>query len=230
MVFDLDLAVQGTMPYRWDGDYGARVGIMPRATADRATGNADVTWIEVEPCYVFHPMNAFVDGQGRVAVDTARYPRLWDGASDDFQEHAVLHRWSFDLQAGAVTETTLDDRPMEFPRVPDSLTGLSNRFGYAAGGQGAATVIKYDLETGASQVRDFGPGGVPGEPVFAPAESPESEDHGWLMTYVYDKARDGSDLVLLDARDLTAEPVAVVELPQRVPFGFHGSWLADSEG
>ncbi len=106
---------------------------------------------------------------------------------------------------------------------------MKGRFGYGAAGPDGTALIKYGLPAGTSQLHDFGPGGMPGEPVFVPAAAPESEDHGWLMTYVYDRTRDGSDFVLLDARDLSAAPVAVVELPQRVPFGFHGSWFDDTD-
>ena len=35
-----------------------------------------------------------------------------------------------------------------------------------------------------------------------------------------------SDLVVLEARDVARGPVCSVRLPQRVPFGFHGTWLA----
>ncbi|MGI9596983.1 MAG: carotenoid oxygenase family protein [Acidimicrobiales bacterium] len=228
IVFDFELALQGTMPYRWDDDYGARVGVMPRSTEQAAATGADVQWFEVEPCYVFHPMNAYVDTEDRVVVDTARYPKLWAGSSNDFEDHARLHRWSFDLSAGTVSETALDDRSFEFPRVAEHLTGLQNRFGYGAG-LGGTALVKHDLQAGTSQTLEMGPDRLPGEAVFVPAENPESEDHGWLMTYVYDKAKDGSDFLLLDARDITAEPVAVVELPQRVPFGFHGSWIDDAQ-
>ncbi|MGH7896969.1 MAG: carotenoid oxygenase family protein, partial [Candidatus Binatia bacterium] len=31
---------------------------------------------------------------------------------------------------------------------------------------------------------------------------------------------------ILDARDFTGEPLARVRLPHRVPYGFHGNWLA----
>ena len=50
-----------------------------------------------------------------------------------------------------------------------------------------------------------------------------------MLAYVYDAGRDGSDLVILDASDFAASPVATVALPQRVPFGFHGSWVDDTE-
>ena len=47
------------------------------------------------------------------------------------------------------------------------------------------------------------------------------------LGFVYDKARDSSDLVILDATNPAAEPVASIHLPQRVPHGFHGSWIRD---
>jgi carotenoid cleavage dioxygenase-like enzyme len=75
-------------------------------------------------------------------------------------------------------------------------------------------------------VHDFGTGREPAEAVFAPGTG-GGEDRGYLMTYVYDAARDSSDFVILAADDFTAEPVATVPLPQRVPFGFHGSWIPD---
>jgi len=53
------------------------------------------------------------------------------------------------------------------------------------------------------------------------------EDAGWLMCYVYDKSRDRSAFVILDASNVAAPPVAVVPLPVRVPAGFHGNWIPD---
>ena len=54
-----------------------------------------------------------------------------------------------------------------------------------------------------------------------------AEDDGWLLAYVHDAATDRSDVVVLDAGDVTAKPIATVHLPVRVPFGFHGSWIPD---
>ena len=76
---------------------------------------------------------------------------------------------------------------------------------------------------------DLGAGRVPGEPVFVPAHPEAAEDEGWILTYVYDGARDASDLVVIDAAALEAGPIAAVHLPVRVPYGFHGSWVARDE-
>jgi carotenoid cleavage dioxygenase-like enzyme len=34
-----------------------------------------------------------------------------------------------------------------------------------------------------------------------------------------------ADLVILAAQDFTADPIARVHLPARIPLGFHGSWI-----
>jgi carotenoid cleavage dioxygenase len=54
-----------------------------------------------------------------------------------------------------------------------------------------------------------------------------AEDDGWVMAIVTDAASDASDLVLLDAQDFGAPPVASIRLPQRVPVGFHGNWVPE---
>ena len=56
-----------TMPYRWSDEYGARVGVMPRGGT-----SADVRWVEVTPCYVFHPLNAYEDERGAIVMDVVR--------------------------------------------------------------------------------------------------------------------------------------------------------------
>ncbi|WP_329407499.1 carotenoid oxygenase family protein [Nocardia vinacea] len=73
---------------------------------------------------------------------------------------------------------------------------------------------------------EFGPGRIPAEAAFAPADDRPGGD-GYLMTYVYNADTDRSDLVIVDASELAAPPVATIHLPARVPNGFHGNWLAD---
>ncbi len=67
----------------------------------------------------------------------------------------------------------------------------------------------------------------PGEAVFAPAAGQPDELSGWYLTYVYDAETDSSDLVVIDASDFAAEPVARIRMPRRVPHGFHGNWIPD---
>lgn len=228
LVFDPALLQQGGLPIRWSDDYGARLGVMPRDGTD-----ADVVWHEIDPCYVFHPMNAFDDGD-RIVIDAARYPKL-DFGVEFGDDYAMLHRWIIDRAGGKVIEQPLDDRPMEFPRVADGVVGLQHRYGYVVRSWGGTEtmdqigreLVKHDLVTGKSWTQRFAPGESAGEPVLASAPRAADEDAGWILTYVYDAARDTSDLVILDAVDFEKEPVARVHLPRRVPHGFHGSWIPD---
>lgn len=226
VVFDFALAQAGTMPYRWSDTYGARLGIMPRDTSA-------VRWVPIAPCYVFHPLNAFEEA-GEIIMDVVRYERLWQ-RDEPHVGPAHLHRWRIDLATGNVQEQPLDDRAIEFPRCDERRVGLPHRYGYAMDtGRGAdenssTRLLKYDVQCGTTVEHDFGPGRIPNEAVFVPASSSAGEDEGWLLTYVYDANRDGSDLVILDAQNFPAPAVATVALPQRVPFGFHGSWIADAE-
>jgi carotenoid cleavage dioxygenase len=228
VVFDLERALQGTMPYHWDEGYGARLGVLPRE------GDAgDIRWFDVEPCYVFHPLNAYEDDD-RIVIDTCRYPDMWKGDPGSFdQDPATLHRWEIDLTSGRVREEPLDERPSEFPRVDERRVGLRHRFGYASasGERGPGTaILRYDLTSRTTEVHDFGAGRHPGEPVFVPARADATEGDGYVLDYVYDRADDRSQVVVLAAEDFTGEPLATVHLPRRVPYGFHGSFIPDEDG
>ncbi|WP_028923715.1 carotenoid oxygenase family protein [Pseudonocardia acaciae] len=215
------------MPYAWNPRYPARVGVMPREG-----GNADVRWFDIEPCYVFHPLNAFDsdDGAGdTVVLDVVRHPKMF---ATDFngpnEGQPTLDRWTVDLADGKVRESRLDDHPQEFPRVDERLTGRRHRYGYAVqmkagtGANAAGTLLKHDLTAGHATERSFGPGHTLSEFVFVPSAPDAPEDDGVLMGFVYDRATDRSDLAILDAQ--TLETVAAVHLPARVPNGFHGNW------
>jgi carotenoid cleavage dioxygenase-like enzyme len=218
MVFKVDIATNGKrdMPYRWDDNYGARLGVLRRDDPFGA-----IRWFDIDPCYVFHVANAYDVGNS-IVLQAVRYPELWRDTGD-FEVDGVMWRWTINLSTGTVDERQLDDRSVEFPRIDDRLAGLPARYAITVGDH---SLIRYDMDRDAAEEHRFA-GGAPGEAVFAAADSTGDERSGWYLTYVYDQMRDGSDLVILDATDITAEPVARVRLPQRVPHGFHGNWITD---
>ncbi len=226
VVFDLEQAMAGTMPYRWDEDYGARIGVMPRGGS-----GSETRWFDVDPCYVFHPSNSFEmngsDGN-KIAFDVARYQSMWKDGPNDFSATGGFHRWEIDLDNGTVAERPFDDLPFDFPRVADHLVGLPNRYVYGSvlsldGTDSTPGLIRYDVENGGSQKLEL-PGKEAAEPVPV-IDTSGSEDDGWVLSYVYDKADDSSELWILDAAAVDSGPVARIAMPQRVPMGFHGSWL-----
>jgi len=236
LVFSFERLAERGGAFSWEPERGTRLGIMPRRG-----GNADVRWFDTDPSYVFHPMNAYEDGDA-IVLDVARYGRLDFMSAAAVEEPgyrdanaARLHRWRIDLARGGVASTPLDDIVTEFPRVDERRLGRRHRFGYMAarepelndGAQPLWTAVrKYDLERGGVTERRFGAGNGVGEPLFVPRTASAGEDDGWVLVLVYDAARDTSDFWILDAQDVAGEPVARVTLPHRVPYGFHGNWVA----
>ena len=91
------------------------------------------------------------------------------------------------------------------------------------GGTVGDSMLKHDLRRGHTVARRLGAHQFAGEFVFVPSSPQAPEDDGVLMGFVYDATTDRSDLTILDAASL--ETIAVVHLPVRVPFGFHGNWV-----
>ncbi len=211
------------LPVNWSDEHGARLGVMPRTGSD-----ADIRWLDIEPCYVFHPMNAYEQGD-QLVIDVCRSDHNFKAGAP--QALPKLHRWTIDLRTWTVPETPVDDRAVEFPRVPDDRVGQPYRYGYAMEFDDtvrltAKRYLKFDHRTGTSVAHDL-QGCLGGEPVFVPAAGATSEDDGYLLALVHDPARDASALIVLDASRLDAAEIARVHIPVRVPFGFHGSWIPD---
>ena len=54
VTFSMAAAAAGSsLPYGWNPAHQARVGLLPREGTDR-----EVRWFEVDPCWVFHTLNA----------------------------------------------------------------------------------------------------------------------------------------------------------------------------
>jgi carotenoid cleavage dioxygenase len=228
LLFDLRVALGGSferdLPYRWDDQYPARLGVLRR---DDPYGQ--LRWFDIDPCFVFHVVNAHdvtsPDGNA-IVLEVLRYDEMWRDNSE-FGTDAALWRWTIDLDTGLVEERQLDDRGVEFPRIDDRLVGSSARYSVAVGN---GALIRYDLQRDTAVEHRFdaaGRAGAPGEAVFAPAVGRPDELAGWYLTYVYNSVTDSSDLVVIDGSDFEGEPVARIRMPRRVPHGFHGNWIPD---
>jgi carotenoid cleavage dioxygenase len=222
-------ARNGRHAYAWEPHLGAHVAFVPRRG-----GDTRARWIAIDPCYVFHFMNAFDAADGRVVVDGFRYPTPPffpppEGAPPvPRAEPAQLFRWTFDPEGGRVGAQVLADPTGEFPRIDERFAGRPYRHGYycAAKGDGEGGGIAHvDHATGRCARYRVPAGDHASEPVFVPRCKDAPEGDGWLLTVVYRGAEDRSDLVVLDAGDVAAGPVAVAHLSHRVPAGFHGAFV-----
>ena len=128
-------------------------------------------------------------------------------------------------------EHQIDSTYAEFPRIDERFTGLAYRHGFASAkleskisNFGFDAIIHYDLKNNSQTIRNFAPGSMVSEPVFVPKQTNSPEGEGFILTIAYVPERDSSDLYILDAMNINKEPLAVVQLPQRIPNGFHGNW------
>jgi carotenoid cleavage dioxygenase len=231
IVFDFEAALSGNpFPFKWDDAHEPRLGIMPRDG-----GSDDVKWVSIDACFVFHTMNAYDDAQGNVVLEAVRHPaRLWADGPSKLGSRPLLHRFTIDADAGSARLEQLDDRLVEFPQVARRAMGRPYRYGYGleliepsddGNLGGVSAVIKWDRQKSTSTIHRLTSEFQPDEAFFVPRSPGAAEDDGFLLTYVYDRRTDRSELHILDATNLDAPALAKVKLPFRVPFGFHGLWL-----
>jgi carotenoid cleavage dioxygenase-like enzyme len=231
LTFSMQRMQQGLPGLMFERDKPSRFGIVPRHG-----DNSNIRWFETEACYIFHTLNAYEERDEVVLIAcrmNSTNVLATESQHDPDEGIPRLHSFRFNLNTGSVYKEMLDDTASEFPRINENLVGRKTRYGYS--GKIAPTptplfdsVIKYDFEKGTSQTHNFGKGRYGGEAVFAPAQkdTPENEDKGWLMTFVFDSNTETSELVIINAQDVMSEPVARIVIPQRVPYGFHGAWVS----
>lgn len=219
-------------PYAWNDNHKARVGVLGRDAP-----GASIIWCDVEPCYVFHPANAYIAENGTIIVDVCAHDRMFARSTlGPDSEAAPFERWTIDMAARKVTRKTVDARPQEFPRYDERLTGKPYRYAVTLalpeGEHDNMTIAntrlyRHDLDAGVTEEHDFGDGRYPGEFVFVPRGETGGETDGWYVGLVINADDDSTDFVILDARDFTGPAVASIHLPHRIPPGFHGNWVAD---
>ncbi len=227
-VIDPAAAATGDPMVRWEPEYGTRIGVLPR------DGEHDrVRWFPVENRFAMHFMNAYNDGDA-IVVDYIHRPSFELDTVAGVEQVPRLHRSVIELGRGIVSDEMLDSTPVDMPRIDDRRAGLRYRYGYVAAvtqsdgrpnGIGFDTLLRYDLRTNAVVHHRFNDGVIVGEPQFVPRPESITEGDGWILALTYDVAHDSSELVIIDAEDFAARPVASVQLPRRVPAGLHATWL-----
>ena len=162
------------LPYSWDPEHVARIGLVPRDG-----DGSDVRWFEIDPCYVFHTLNAFetgAPGSPEVVLDVVRHPRMF--ATDYTGPHeglASLVRFTLDLGSGKAREHRFDEHAQEFPRYDERLAGKPHRYGYTVGMVGAGfgdTVLKHDVVAGTTRAAGSVPVARPGSSASSPTRTP----------------------------------------------------------
>ena len=195
--------------------------------------------IPVKAGFVFHHANAF-EQDGLLYVDSVCYgsfPTI--DPDEDYREvrfdkldPGQLWRFKLDLSAQSVERELLESRCCEFPVLHPDHVGRPYRYVYLGaadrptGNAPLQAVIKIDLQTGDRQLWSAAPRGFAGEPIFVPRPGSQIEDEGWLLLLTFNAELERSELVILNAQDLS-EPVAKLRLKHHVPYGLHGSFTSE---
>lgn len=211
-----------------------RYGVIPRFGTD-----ADVRWFEFEPCYMLHVVNCWEEGDEVVMVgcrtdDPTLKPDRRDGRIaamlSGIKLQARLYEWRMNLATGEGRERPLDDLNCEFPMINGDWLGRKNRYAWLSDipCEIPATfegLVRYDLADGSTTRYRYGRGVFGSEAPFAARVGSAAEDDGYVVTFVTDTADWSSSVLVFDAAHIADGPVAKVRLPQRVPAGFHATWM-----
>ncbi|WP_412754873.1 carotenoid oxygenase family protein [Legionella donaldsonii] len=230
-VFDLAAMESGGNVLEWRAELGTRIGIASRQDKDKPP-----LWLTTEAFFVFHFANAY-EIENKIIIDYVRHGRLNFGVQNKVvSSPPQMHRMEIDLREKAFQDSLLADYIVEFPTINNHYNSKIYHFIYAPTRLNnqlkPATfngLVKYDLASKTTTVQDFGEQYSIGEVVFVPKPQAQSEDDGYLVFFAYDAKRNTSDFLIMDALDISKAPLAVIQLPRRVPEGLHGSWFEKIE-
>ena len=232
--------------YVWDGSEDVYLGVVPRK------GTA-VRWYRGTNRFASHIMNAFDDGR-HIHIDTPVgeksafpwFPDITGAPFDPEKASAQLSRWTIDTTAPpdrgdgttSFAQRRLTDCSGEFPRTDDRWATRGYRFGVINltdvpgekpddGLPGFRWLGQIDPDTGTMKTRFAGRDSTVQEAIFVPPSSTGTANgEGYVMQLVDRHATGTTDLLILDAQHVDAQPVATLRIPIRMPGGLHGNWVS----
>ena len=207
----------------------------------RREANAETLWCETPtPGNIFHVGNAY-EKSNKIILDacTFKTPNVLQqvptlrktGLANVF--NANLYLYEINPTTGETIETQLSDIPIEFPRIDDRFVGYENRYVFATTGDGGSDasgslrrVSRFDFHTNEFNHADSVDGRWTSEPVFVPRSDDAEEGCGYILAYIFDANRDATGVEIRDAENVDQAPLATLWLNHRMPFDFHGNWVA----
>ncbi|XP_018462862.2 LOW QUALITY PROTEIN: probable carotenoid cleavage dioxygenase 4, chloroplastic [Raphanus sativus] len=233
----MDSMLEGGSPVGADNGKTPRLGVIPRYAEDES----EMKWFEVPGFNIIHAINAWDEDDGDAVVLIAPNIMSIEHTLERMElVHALVEKVRIDLVTGIVTRHPISARNLDFAVVNPAFIGRRNRYVYAAIGDPMpkiSGVVKLDVARGDGDDctvarRMYGPGCYGGEPFFVardPGDPEAEEDDGYVVTYVHDEVAGESRFLVMDAKSPELEVVAAVRLPRRVPYGFHGLFVKESD-
>lgn len=242
---------QGKPHFGFDTSLPVYLGIIPRRDDLKQD---DIRWFKRDNCFASHVLNAWQDGSKiHFLTPEAKnnmfpfFPDVNDAPFNPMEAASHLTDWTVDLASNGEefdSVTRLTDTVGEFPRIDDRFAGRKNRYGWllemdmrrpvetearSAGGMLMNCLFLKDLKTGAEQHWWAGPAATLQEPCFVPRSKDAPEGDGWIVQVCNRLDERRSDLLVFDALEIEKGPVATIQVPIRLRFGFHGNFATSEE-
>lgn len=233
----MDLMFEGGSPVGTDNGKTPRLGVIPKYAGDES----EMKWFEVPGFNIIHAINAWDEDDGNAVVLIAPNIMSIEHTLERMDlVHALVEKVRIDLVTGIVTRHPISARNLDFAVINPAFLGRRSRYVYAGIGDPMpkiSGVVKLDLFKGDRDDctvarRMYGSGCYGGEPFFVakdPGNPEAEEDDGYVVTYVHDEVSGESKFLVMDAKSPELEIVAAVRLPRRVPYGFHGLFVKESD-
>ncbi|KAH6788771.1 nine-cis-epoxycarotenoid dioxygenase 3 [Perilla frutescens var. frutescens] len=234
VVFKLSEMIRGGSPVVYDKNKVSRFGVLSKYAED-ASG---MKWVEVPDCFCFHLWNAWEepDTDEIVVIGSCMTPP--DSIFNECDEglKSVLSEIRLNLKTGKSTRKPImsddDQVNLEAGMVNRNKLGRKTRYAYLAIAEPWPRVsgfAKVDLLTGEVKKFMYGDNKYGGEPLFLPRDpnSDSEEDDGYILTFSHHETGGKSELQIVNA--ITMELEASIQLPSRVPYGFHGTFITSKD-
>ncbi|XP_025806997.1 9-cis-epoxycarotenoid dioxygenase NCED5, chloroplastic-like, partial [Panicum hallii] len=234
VVFKLGEMFRGGSPVVLDKEKTSRFGVLPKY----ATDASEMVWVDVPDCFCFHLWNAWEEPETDEVVVVGSCMTPADSIFNDSDDRleSVLTEIRLNTRTGASTRRAVlpptSQVNLEVGMVNRNMLGRKTRYAYLAVAEPWPKVsgfAKVDLATGELTRFEYGEGRFGGEPCFVPTEGAPArgEDDGYILSLVRDERAGTSELLVVNAADMRLE--ATVQLPSRVPYGFHGTFIGARE-
>ncbi len=199
------------------------------------------------PMLALHYANAYDQPDGTVVLDSCTFEKMVFGREFGYAGvHADLNpftdanppcqslqRTLLDPVTGGLETLPPSAHAVDFPRIHPDLDGQAASLVATAGCSVKGQTFPFDMIAVYNQ-SDPGrppnswkapPGTFVGEPVLASSPGSLDERETWIVVALTDGVRGATHVCVFDPNQVSAGPVANIQLPKMLPYGFHGTML-----
>ncbi|XP_006349526.1 9-cis-epoxycarotenoid dioxygenase NCED6, chloroplastic [Solanum tuberosum] len=236
VVFKLSEMIWGGSPVIHDPNKVSRFGVLSKDDHDESR----IKWIDVPNCFCMHLWNAWEENHEEsgdrtiVIIGSCMSPPDSIFSESDEPLKSELTEIRLNLRTGESTrQIIVSGMDLEAGQVNKTRLGQKTRYAFMAIAEPwpkCSGLAKVDLVTGNVTKFLYGDDRFGGEPYFVPSTKEgrgEGEDEGYLMSYARDERKEKSELIIVNAKNM--KQMALVKLPKRVPYGFHGTFVSSQD-